>query len=212
MRRSPKCLLSPPPCIQDPPCSTLKTSTSTIFPARTMSLFHRYTGNIWFFQTVMLWTVLNVRLPVPVQMHSGSSEAEEENEPDGAFAFRRKAGCVYHSVSFTADLISCCFHTSLISFCNCIINTNPSKFMKWALSGLAHCFACHKLFHLPLLRSSCFLLMLLRPVRIRAAAGPGAEKRKEDHVTRGSGTPSPLSPFPAAVSGWHGDGWDEAAG
>ncbi|KAK2866541.1 hypothetical protein Q7C36_002597 [Tachysurus vachellii] len=31
------------------------------------------------------------------QMHSGSSEAEEENDPDGAFAFRRKAGCVYHS-------------------------------------------------------------------------------------------------------------------
>ncbi|XP_051530827.1 enhancer of polycomb homolog 1-like isoform X2 [Myxocyprinus asiaticus] len=31
------------------------------------------------------------------QMHSGSSEAEEENEPDGAFAFRRKAGCHYHA-------------------------------------------------------------------------------------------------------------------
>lgn len=31
------------------------------------------------------------------EMHSGSSEAEEENEPDGAFAFRRKAGCVYHA-------------------------------------------------------------------------------------------------------------------
>ncbi|KAM9462123.1 enhancer of polycomb homolog 1 isoform 1-T1 [Clarias gariepinus] len=31
------------------------------------------------------------------QMHSGSSEAEEENDPDGAFAFRRKAGCHYHS-------------------------------------------------------------------------------------------------------------------
>lgn len=39
------------------------------------------------------------RLPVPVvQIHSGSSEAEEENEPDGAFAFRRKAGCVYNAV------------------------------------------------------------------------------------------------------------------
>lgn len=39
------------------------------------------------------------RLPVAVvQMHSGSSEAEEENEPDGVFAFRRKAGCVYHTV------------------------------------------------------------------------------------------------------------------
>ncbi|KAF4106339.1 hypothetical protein G5714_012329 [Onychostoma macrolepis] len=31
------------------------------------------------------------------QIHSGSSEAEEENEPDGAFAFRRKAGCSYHA-------------------------------------------------------------------------------------------------------------------
>ncbi|KAI2658280.1 hypothetical protein H4Q32_016311 [Labeo rohita] len=31
------------------------------------------------------------------QIHSGSSEAEEENEPDGVFAFRRKAGCVYHA-------------------------------------------------------------------------------------------------------------------
>ncbi|XP_046709784.1 enhancer of polycomb homolog 1 isoform X1 [Silurus meridionalis] len=31
------------------------------------------------------------------QMHSGSSEAEEENDPDGAFAFRRKAGCFYHA-------------------------------------------------------------------------------------------------------------------
>ncbi|XP_063063224.1 enhancer of polycomb homolog 1 isoform X2 [Engraulis encrasicolus] len=31
------------------------------------------------------------------QIHSGSSEAEEENDPDGVFAFRRKAGCVYHS-------------------------------------------------------------------------------------------------------------------
>ncbi|XP_034468510.1 enhancer of polycomb homolog 1-like isoform X1 [Hippoglossus hippoglossus] len=31
------------------------------------------------------------------QLHSGSSEAEEENDPDGAYAFRRKAGCQYHS-------------------------------------------------------------------------------------------------------------------
>ncbi|KAG1955258.1 enhancer of polycomb homolog 1 isoform X1 [Pimephales promelas] len=31
------------------------------------------------------------------QIHSGSSEAEEENEPDGVFAFRRKAGCVYNA-------------------------------------------------------------------------------------------------------------------
>lgn len=33
------------------------------------------------------------------QLHSGSSEAEEENDPDGAFAFRRKAGCQYYAVS-----------------------------------------------------------------------------------------------------------------
>lgn len=32
------------------------------------------------------------------QLHSGSSEAEEENDPDGAYAFRRKAGCQYYAV------------------------------------------------------------------------------------------------------------------
>ncbi|XP_067863611.1 enhancer of polycomb homolog 1-like isoform X2 [Heptranchias perlo] len=31
------------------------------------------------------------------QVHSASSEAEEENDPDGPFAFRRKAGCQYYS-------------------------------------------------------------------------------------------------------------------
>lgn len=31
------------------------------------------------------------------QVFSGSSEAEEENDPDGPFAFRRKAGCQYYS-------------------------------------------------------------------------------------------------------------------
>ncbi|CAB1423257.1 unnamed protein product [Pleuronectes platessa] len=31
------------------------------------------------------------------QLHSGSSEAEEENDPDGGYAFRRKAGCQYHA-------------------------------------------------------------------------------------------------------------------
>ncbi|KAM9553252.1 enhancer of polycomb homolog 1-like isoform 2-T2 [Salvelinus alpinus] len=31
------------------------------------------------------------------QIHSGSSEAEEENDPDGSFAFRRKAGCQYYA-------------------------------------------------------------------------------------------------------------------
>uniref|UniRef100_H3D7X5 Enhancer of polycomb homolog n=1 Tax=Tetraodon nigroviridis TaxID=99883 RepID=H3D7X5_TETNG len=29
--------------------------------------------------------------------HSGSSEAEEENDPDGCYAFRRKAGCQYYA-------------------------------------------------------------------------------------------------------------------
>lgn len=33
------------------------------------------------------------------QVLSGSSEAEEENDPDGPFAFRRKAGCQYYAVS-----------------------------------------------------------------------------------------------------------------
>ncbi|XP_072296637.1 enhancer of polycomb homolog 1-like [Eucyclogobius newberryi] len=32
------------------------------------------------------------------QMLSGSSEAEEENDPDGAYAFRRRTGCQYHAV------------------------------------------------------------------------------------------------------------------
>ncbi|XP_062297463.1 enhancer of polycomb homolog 1-like isoform X1 [Scomber scombrus] len=31
------------------------------------------------------------------QIHSGSSDAEEENDPDGCFAFRRKAGCQYYA-------------------------------------------------------------------------------------------------------------------
>nr|XP_019962633.1 PREDICTED: enhancer of polycomb homolog 1 isoform X2 [Paralichthys olivaceus]XP_019962634.1 PREDICTED: enhancer of polycomb homolog 1 isoform X2 [Paralichthys olivaceus] len=31
------------------------------------------------------------------QIHSGSSEAEEENDPDGCYAFRRKAGCQYYA-------------------------------------------------------------------------------------------------------------------
>ncbi|XP_077124610.1 enhancer of polycomb homolog 1 isoform X1 [Ranitomeya variabilis] len=31
------------------------------------------------------------------QVMSGSSEAEEENDPDGSFAFRRKAGCQYYA-------------------------------------------------------------------------------------------------------------------
>ncbi|XP_045566908.1 enhancer of polycomb homolog 1 isoform X2 [Salmo salar] len=31
------------------------------------------------------------------QIHSGSSEAEEENDPDGSFVFRRKAGCQYYA-------------------------------------------------------------------------------------------------------------------
>ncbi|KAG7273308.1 hypothetical protein CRUP_014418 [Coryphaenoides rupestris] len=33
------------------------------------------------------------------QLHSGSSEAEEESDPDGVYAFRRKAGCQYSTVS-----------------------------------------------------------------------------------------------------------------
>ncbi|CAB1349429.1 unnamed protein product, partial [Coregonus sp. 'balchen'] len=35
-------------------------------------------------------------------IHSGSSEAEEENDPDGCFVFRRKAGCQYYAVSRVA--------------------------------------------------------------------------------------------------------------
>uniref|UniRef100_A0A673K1K4 Enhancer of polycomb homolog n=1 Tax=Sinocyclocheilus rhinocerous TaxID=307959 RepID=A0A673K1K4_9TELE len=32
------------------------------------------------------------------QMFSGSSEVEEENDPDGVFGFRRRTGCQYHAV------------------------------------------------------------------------------------------------------------------
>ncbi|XP_051984008.1 enhancer of polycomb homolog 1b isoform X1 [Xyrauchen texanus] len=34
----------------------------------------------------------------PSQMFSGSSEVEEENDPDGVFGFRRRTGCHYHAV------------------------------------------------------------------------------------------------------------------
>ncbi|XP_077480388.1 enhancer of polycomb homolog 1-like isoform X1 [Stigmatopora argus] len=33
------------------------------------------------------------------QIHSGSSEGEEESDPDGCYAFRRKAGCHYYASS-----------------------------------------------------------------------------------------------------------------
>lgn len=45
------------------------------------------------------WTLEVILEPLCSQLHSGSSEAEEENDPDGAYAFRRKAGCQYYSVS-----------------------------------------------------------------------------------------------------------------
>uniref|UniRef100_A0A3B3RJU5 Enhancer of polycomb homolog n=1 Tax=Paramormyrops kingsleyae TaxID=1676925 RepID=A0A3B3RJU5_9TELE len=34
------------------------------------------------------------------QVQSPASEPDEENDPDGLFAFRRKAGCQYHAVSY----------------------------------------------------------------------------------------------------------------
>lgn len=40
-------------------------------------------------------TLLIFLLP---QMFSGSSEVEEENDPDGVFGFRRRTGCQYHAV------------------------------------------------------------------------------------------------------------------
>lgn len=45
----------------------------------------------------MLYTYFNT-LSLP-QIFSGSSEVEEENDPDGVFGFRRRTGCQYHSVS-----------------------------------------------------------------------------------------------------------------
>lgn len=59
----------------------------------------------------VLWEKAEVKLRsflIPLLIHhsifflkvlSGSSEAEEENDPDGLFAFRRKAGCQYYAVS-----------------------------------------------------------------------------------------------------------------
>ncbi|KAG8013810.1 Enhancer of polycomb-like protein 1 [Nibea albiflora] len=59
------------------------------------------------------------------QLHSGSSEAEEENDPDGAYAFRRKAGCQYYAAHqdrvgswpwcgpWEAGLAEACFRYSL---------------------------------------------------------------------------------------------------
>lgn len=62
------------------------------------------------------------------QLHSGSSEAEEENDPDGAYAFRRKAGCQYFSVSSShCENSSCgckCSFSApaagLNALCNCV--------------------------------------------------------------------------------------------
>ncbi|RMC04829.1 hypothetical protein DUI87_18002 [Hirundo rustica rustica] len=50
------------------------------------------------------------------QVLSGSSEAEEENDPDGPFAFRRKAGCQYYAgfVSKTLDSVSAQFAASAL--------------------------------------------------------------------------------------------------
>lgn len=47
---------------------------------------------------------------------SGSSEAEEENDPDGPFAFRRKAGCQYYAVSMEIIVIVfCCFTKTVVT-------------------------------------------------------------------------------------------------
>ncbi len=37
------------------------------------------------------------------QMFSGSSEVEEENDPDGVFGFRRRTGCQYRAVRCEAS-------------------------------------------------------------------------------------------------------------
>lgn len=43
--------------------------------------------------------LIHILTSSPLKVLSGSSEAEEENDPDGPFAFRRKAGCQYYAVS-----------------------------------------------------------------------------------------------------------------
>ncbi len=46
------------------------------------------------------------------QLFSGSSEVEEENDPDGVFGLRRRTGCQYHAVrcepSWYAWIRVCC--------------------------------------------------------------------------------------------------------
>lgn len=95
--------------IQNPWCSIPRTSTSMIFPAQTKSPIHRYRDcdSVKLSVTFGLCRVIYMTFSLShldwcvwvEQIHSGSSEAEEENDPDGCFAFRRKAGCQYYAVS-----------------------------------------------------------------------------------------------------------------
>ncbi len=90
---------------------TLKTSISMTFPAQTMSPTHRYSHVQWQIHEsrfVFFW--LNTLLFR--QLFSGSSEVEEENDPDGVFGLRRRTGCQYHAVrcepSWYAWIRVCC--------------------------------------------------------------------------------------------------------
>lgn len=109
-------------------------------PAQTTSPFPRYlqltqnqrlhlSGGSWLSSVwVLTWNICS-------QLHSGSSEAEEENDPDGVYAFRRKAGCQYYAVShpvaghpscvITTNSIGCCRHQLAVqpvfAVCNTIV-------------------------------------------------------------------------------------------
>lgn len=134
-------------------------------------------------------------------MHSGSSEAEEENDPDGAFAFRRKAGCVYHSVCPTLHpylFFPPTFACSLI-ICQGYVQVSVGKVLtnyNWLSRFL---FLPHP-------------VALLRLVWIREEAGHGVVRTRVGRVTRDSDILSPAFQRHAAVWGWHVVGWDEAAG
>lgn len=105
MKRSPKSYLrllllllnrpAPPRCRS----STLKTWTSMTSPAQMKSLSPRWVQGFSVNEMRNIGRHTIWRTTFYLKVLSGSSEAEEENDPDGPFAFRRKAGCQYYAVS-----------------------------------------------------------------------------------------------------------------
>lgn len=92
-----------------------------------------------------------------LQIHSGSSEAEEESDPDGCFAFRRKAGCQYYAVSDS--------RVSIYSSSSGPVASCPP------CSLLDQCQSTPLFFSIFI-----FLSVSFSPVKTRAAAGPGSAR------------------------------------